>query len=137
MMIADEKAAVWADGKLTKPVKDASLKMAQKYVFPGDMQVLAVEVITTKHRIGLKAQFSDGTLTRNGMGWKCVTSQPKGDWKLVTYDDSKWGPAHFHKGERIPGISGSADFVGVSTKQAKSMFCRRLFRRGLLEKLEI
>ena len=135
MLTGDGKANVYADGKMMKPLNGGIWKKAKKYILPGDFRVLAAEITNHMGPIGFKGSFSDGkglTIPGKKGGWKCTQSKPKGNsWKLISFNDSKWKWARSHRGKHVKGIDRKAHWIHASKKNARKVYCRRVFKRGL------
>ena len=133
MLTGDDSAFVYVDGNLIKPLNKGKWNVAKKYILPGNFQVFAVAFTNNQGPTGFKGKFSDGTLIIPGRkgGWKCIQRTPKGNWKVMSFNDSTWGWAHAHKGVNIKGIDSKAYWIHAKNKFAKKTYCRKVFRRGL------
>ena len=129
MLTADNDARIWLNGReVLTPINNGLWNVAQNYTFQGDLMVLAVEIINGDGPTGLAGSFSDGSVTNQDSGWKCLAWSPPHDWNQVGFDDSSWPTAFEYVNVNSNGIPSNAKWIASSDYYAKKTFCRRDFR---------
>ena len=138
MLTAFGIPSVWINGIAIKwPINNEKLNIAQNYTFPGQLRVMAVQIIRTRLTgMGFLASFSDGSVTSSTSGWKCVSISRLSRHFLriafwfsrVGFNDSQWPKAVEFNARIVDGIDRKAKWIrGDSFRFGLATLCRKKF----------
>ena len=125
MITADDEAHIYFNGKYVG-YNNRRWNVAERYLLPLDIQVVAIYVVNTWGSSGLIGSFANGIVTDSE--WNCTT-QYQANWQTVNFDDSNWPAARLHQANsgqyRVNGVFKNAIWIGVSNLYAGHFYCRR------------
>ncbi|KAK3717080.1 hypothetical protein QZH41_009449, partial [Actinostola sp. cb2023] len=119
----DDRGSVYGNGGSMG--KDNNIyNRIQSYMFPIDIEVVAIFVENIGGPGGILASFSNGVQTDTH--WKCTTRWYR-NWHKTNYDDTAWPNAVLRgeNGNTARGLPSTVRWMGVSDPNAAQFYCRR------------